>query len=130
MGGQKSFSKRLFSSRIFLILVLILSLVFLIGFAKAFWRDYLIRREINALLQEKEKWEKNKIELLNRLQEIKSPAFAEQEARLKFGLGQAGESLAIIAEPASSVATSPAKTMGEARRPVSNPAGWWQYFFK
>lgn len=123
MGGRKSFSKRLFSSRIFLVLILILSLIFLIGFGKAFWRDYLINKEINALLQEKEKWEKNKLNLLNRLQDIKSPDFAEKEARLKFGLGQPGESLVIVSDRPQAVTTTE-------QRNVKVQKGWWQYFFK
>lgn len=130
MGGRKSFLKRFFSSRIFLVLLLILAIFFVVGFAKTFWRDYQIRQEINALRQEKERWEKNKINLLNRLQEIKSPDFAEREARLKFGLGKSNESLVIIMDDQNPVTTSAGKTAKKESGPASKAIKWWQYFFE
>lgn len=104
-------------------------MVFLIGFGKAFWQDYQIKKEINQLMREKEKWEKNKLVTLDKLQEIKSGDFAEREARLKFGLGKEGEKLVIIntfVAPTSSMK----KESNTNRGVIFNPKNWWNYFFK
>lgn len=103
-------------------------MIFLIGFGKAFWQDYQIKKEINQLMQEKEKWEKNKLISLEKLQDIKSENFAEKEARLKFGLGKEGEKLVIINQ--ATVPTSIKKQDEKNARAAFNPLNWWHYFFK
>lgn len=129
MGGKRGFLRGLLKNGIFLLLIGAIAVIFLIGFGKAFWRDYQIRKEINQLMQEKEKWEKNKLVSLEKLQDIKSENFAEKEARLKFGLGKEGEKLVII--NSSGAATSSAKKeMAMSGISKFNPKNWWNYFFK
>lgn len=129
MGGNRSFFKGLFKSGIFLLLTGAVAVVFLVSFGRAFWQDYQIKKEINQLMREKEKWEKNKLVSLEKLQEIKNGGFAEREARLKFGLGKEGEKLVII--NSSAAATSSAKKEATASDITKfNPKNWWNYFFK
>lgn len=130
MGGRKSLISRIFTSRIFLVLILILVIIFLVGISKACWRDYQIQKEIKALEQEKEHWEKNKIQILNRLNEVKSQDFIEKEARLNFGLAKPGESLVIITEPVKSIAATAESTASNPSRPPSNLTNWWNYLFQ
>lgn len=104
-------------------------MIFLIGFGRAFWQDYQIKKEINQLMQEKEKWEKNKLVSLEKLQEIKSENFAEREARLKFGLGKEGEKLVII-NSSGAATSSVQKEMAMGAVSKFNPKNWWNYFFK
>lgn len=129
MGGNRGFLKSIFKSGLFLLLIVAIAVIFLIGFGKAFWQDYQIKKEINQLMQEKEKWEKNKLVSLEKLQEIKNGDFAEREARLKFGLGKEGEKLVIINSvgAATSSAKKGVKTSGAL---AFNPKNWWNYFFK
>ena len=129
MGGKRGFLKSIFKSGFFLLFVVVVAIVFLISFGKAFWQDYQIKKEINQLMQEKEKWEKNKLVSLAKLQEIKNGDFAEREARLKFGLGKEGEKLVIINSvgAATSSAKKGVKTSGTL---AFNPKNWWNYFFK
>ena len=129
MGGNTGLLKGLFKSGIFLLLAGAVAGIFLFGFIKAFWQDYQIKKEINQLMQEKEKWEKNKLVSLAKLQEIKNGDFAEREARLKFGLGKEGEKLVIINSvgAATSSAKKGVKTSGTL---AFNPKNWWNYFFK
>ncbi len=50
----------------------IFALLFIIGFFKAFVQDYTVRKQISALEQEKAQLNQNKLNLLDRLQDIKS----------------------------------------------------------
>jgi hypothetical protein len=129
MGGNRGLIKGLFKSGIFLLLVGAIAGIFLFGFLKAFWQDYQIKKEINQLMQEKEKWEKNKLISLAKLQEIKNGDFAEREARLKFGLGKEGEKLVIINSAGAAVSSTKkeVKMFGISN---FNPKNWWNYFFK
>ncbi|MBI5022697.1 MAG: hypothetical protein HZC05_00825 [Candidatus Magasanikbacteria bacterium] len=129
MGGSKGFFKGLLKSGIFLLLVGAIAGIFLFGFIKAFWQDYQIKKEINQLMLEKEKWEKNKLVSLEKLQEIKNGDFAEREARLKFGLGKEGEKLVIINSAAATV-SSTKKEVKMSNASAFNPKNWWNYFFK
>ena len=112
-----------------MLFVVVVAIVFLISFGKAFWQDYQIKKEINQLMQEKEKWEKNKLVSLEKLQEIKSGDFAEREARLKFGLGKEGEKLVII-NSAGAATSSTKKEVKMSSASAFNPKNWWNYFFK
>lgn len=129
MGGNRGFLKGIFKSGVFLLLIAAVAVIFLIGFGKAFWQDYQIKKEINQLMQEKEKWEKNKLVSLEKLQEIKNGDFAEREARLKFGLGKEGEKLVII-NSSGAVTSSAKKEVKLSSASVFNPKNWWNYFFK
>ena len=129
MEGRSSFIKGLLKNGYFLILILLLTGIFLGGFLRAFWRDYQIRKEIQNLMMEKDKWEQNKLTLVDRLKDIQSEGYIEKEARLKFGLGKEGEKLTIINRsnsPASSSSDKEART----EKTVFNPLNWWNYFFK
>ncbi len=128
MGGNRGFLKGLFKNGIFLLLAGGVAAVFLISFGKAFWQDYQIKKEINQLMLEKAKWEKNKLVSLEKLQEIKSGDFAEREARLKFGLGKEGEKLVIINNAAATSSAKKEVKTGVAL--IFNPKNWWNYFFK
>src|SRR3989338_195942 len=129
MGGNTGLLKGLFKSGIFLLLAGAVAGIFLFGFIKAFWQDYQIKKEINQLVLEKEKLEKNKLVSLEKLQEIKNGDFAEREARLKFGLGKEGEKLVII-NSAGAAASSIKKEVKMSGASAFNPKNWWNYFFK
>lgn len=129
MGGRSGIIKGLLKSGYFLILLLLLAGIFLGGFLRAFWRDYQIRREIQNLMAEKEKWEKNRFTLEERFKDIQSEGFIEKEARLKFGLGKEGEKLAIINTLNPLVASSSKKEMA-IKKTAFNLLNWWNYFFK
>ena len=112
-----------------MLLIGAVAVIFLIGFGKAFWQDYQIKKEINQLMQEKARWEKNKLVSLEKLQEIKNGDFAEREARLKFGLGKEGEKLVII-NSAGAATSSAKKEVKITSASAFNPKNWWSYFFK
>lgn len=106
------------------------AVLFFFGFMKAFLQDYAIRKEISALEREKAQLEQNKLNLLDRLQDIKSDSFVEKQARLKFGLQKPGESVILFntvnGTLDKSATSTTERTMGKT---LSNVSSWWQYFF-
>ena len=108
----------------------IFALLFIIGFFKAFVQDYTVRKQISALEKEKAQLNQNKLNLLNRLQDIKSDSFAEKEARLKFGLQKPGESVIILNDKNNALGGSEsAPPQQQSENDISNAGRWWRYFF-
>ena len=64
-------------------------------------------------------------ELLKLLEYVKSPAFAEREARLRFGLGKADEKEVVIGTP-DGPGVQP--SVPAPAQPESNPHAWWRFF--
>lgn len=69
---------------------------------------------------------KNK-ELKNKLENIQSPQFIEEEVRNKLGLGKAGETMVII--PDEKIKQILGASESAAIR-LPNWLGWWRLFFK
>lgn len=69
---------------------------------------------------------KNK-ELKNKLADIQSPQFIEEEVRNKLGLGKAGETMVIIPEEKIKQVLG---TSESAIIRLPNWLGWWKVFFK
>lgn len=69
---------------------------------------------------------KNK-ELKNKLSQIQSPEFIEQQARDKLGLGKEGETIVIIPDEKLKSVMG-ASESAEIRYP--NWLGWWKVFFR
>ena len=64
--------------------------------------------------------------LFKLLQYVKSPAFAEREARLRFGMARPGEQEVVIVPPRGT--QPPQSPAGDAKERVSNSWLWWKYF--
>lgn len=75
---------------IFIVLFVLLCL-FLISLAKEAYRNYKISKEIKNLKNEIQLLKSENIELNSLVDYLKTPNFAEKEARLKFGLKKNGE---------------------------------------
>lgn len=117
------------SSRWFLVGGVAVLLLLLTALSRAWYRDYHIRAEIERLQAETSRLEAKRLETLEFLKYVRSPAFVEEQGRRDLNLATAGESVAIISRPTST-----------ADRPVGQPAGapehsgwrnfrsWWRYF--
>lgn len=112
-------------------MICLFAILFFFGFMKAFLQDYAVRKEIRSLEHEKAQLEQNKLTLLDRLQDIKSDAFVEKEARLKFGLQKPGESVILFntAGGNGSEGEGTTSTTQTAKNVSSNAGAWWRYFF-
>lgn len=124
---RNSLAKRILTSRLFLVLLAGILLLFAIGFLKAFWQDRQIQKEIKRLEDVKAQLETMSSKLDHQLKEAESAAFVEKEARLRLGLVIPGEREVRLLEIAEKVTSSASSAAGKVK--VPNYRLWWQYFF-
>ena len=60
--NEKSFLKRFFGSRWFLVTAFVVAVLVAFGYARAYYQDYKIRQEIDSLQEQVKKLEHKKIE--------------------------------------------------------------------
>lgn len=133
MAERRSKINSILKSRYFVIILTVCLFIFLIGFAKAFWRDWQIRQEIAQLEQTRQQLEQKKIQILDYLKESEGDSYAEKEARLHFGLVKPGETAVIINDGENvnldvKLASTTFERTEESK--ISNIKKWWDYFFK
>ena len=103
-----------------------------IGTAKQALKRYQIQSEINAMQNSVTDLQTQNGQLLQILSYVKSPAYAEEQARLQFGMAKPGEHLAVIPEGTVLGASTTAQTDSDAsnaKNNTSNKWQWWNYFF-
>ena len=109
---------------------LVLAAAFAIGFGRAYYRDLAIRKEISRLEQQVQALESKKFQSLELLNQVKSPQFVEEAARLTFNLKKPGEHVAVVTGTASNgeaAEVTSASAVTDNR--LSIPGKWWYYFF-
>ena len=123
--------ERVLLSRWFLLFLLGLAIVIAISYARAYYEDYTVRREIERLQNEVGKLEKKKFASLELLQYAQSENFFEDKARTELNLKKPGEQ--VLAIPGietiklNKTAENPIiKHVDET--PLSNLQKWWYYF--
>ncbi len=123
---KQSALKRFFSSRLFLILALICAILIAFGYARAYYQDYKIRQEINALQDDVKNLEHKKLESMEILKYVTSEAFVEEKARTELNMKKPGEKVMII----KSQVEVEKKETGEPveKHLLNNPIKWWYYF--
>lgn len=120
--------KRFFGSRLFLMLALIFAIIVAFGYARAYYQDYKIRQEIRLLQEEVKHLEHKKLDSLEILKYVTSPAFVEEKARTELNLKKPGENVIVINGQFN-------EEENELNDPVekqvlNNPIKWWYYFTK
>lgn len=122
----KTFLRRFFGSRWFLITAFIAAVLVTFGYARAYYQDYKIRQEIQSLQEQVKKLEHKKLESMEILKYVTSDAFVEEKARTELNLKKPGENVLIVknqVEAEETVSNPPVeKTL------LNNPIKWWYYF--
>jgi len=98
-----------------------------IGYARAYYQDYKIKQEIRELKNEISQLERKKIESLEILDYVMSPAFVEEKARTELHMKKPGEKVAIIEGQGMVKQGEKTDNSGD-RQMISNPLKWWYYF--
>ncbi len=124
--NEKSFLKRFFGSRWFLVTALVVAVLVAFGYARAYYQDYKIRQEIDSLQEQVKKLERKKLESMDILKYVTSDAFVEEKARTELNLKKPGENVLIVKNQAESEETTQ-KTPVE-NTLLNNPIKWWYYF--
>ncbi len=126
--GGKNHWQKIFGSRWFLLVLLVVAIFVAVAYCRAYYRDYQVRQEIARLQDEVKKLESKKIETMEILQYVKSSSFIEEKARTELNLIKPGEKMAIVA----SGTKSESGELGKAKdysSDLPNPTKWWRFFF-
>jgi cell division protein FtsB len=129
MGTSKTTWRHFFASRWFMGLAIFVLVMLIVGYLRAYYQNYQIQQEIKQLQAEAAHLESKRIQTLDLLNYVKSPAYVEEKARTELNLVKDGEHMAIVnngTEARSSRQTE--TTMVQSSR-LTNPLKWWNYFF-
>jgi len=83
---------------------------------------------LNQMIEDVHKLEAKNKDLRQKLEQIKSIGFIEEQARNKLGLGRDGETVVIITEQRLKEILGASESAVISRLP--NWLGWWRLFFK
>lgn len=121
--------KSFFASRWFMLVGVILLLLLSIAYGRAYYQNYQVEQEIKRLENETIRLQAKKLETLDVLKYVQSPAYVEEKARTELNLVKNGEHVAIISGSAApSIIGQENQKMLESKN-LSNPRLWWNYFF-
>ncbi len=123
----KIFFKIFFYTPLFLLIIGLILVTLFISIGRNLVRSYEIKKETSLLKEEVQKLEGRNKELSYLINFFNTNSFAEEQARLKLGLGKPGESAIVVQGEETrnpSAAAAPAETAIN-----SNPKKWWNYFF-
>lgn len=124
---MSSTTRNFFASRLFLVILLVITTFLALLYARAYYQDYMVRQEIEALQRDIEKLNTTKLESLKILEYVNSKQFVEETARIDLNMKKEGESVLIVPqqtqEPISSVAVH-----NFSDDDLSPMAKWWYYF--
>lgn len=125
---QQSKIAQILQSRIFLFCLLGIAVLVAFSYMRAYYQDYKIRQEIQALEEEVRSLEQKKIESLEILQYVQSDAFVEEKARTELQLKKPGEKVIIYDTPVSESRDDVDESLYTHLTQASNPIKWWYYF--
>ena len=121
--------KQVFYSQWFLLGAICLVLLIIFNYGRAYYHNYQVRQEIIRLEDEVRRLQSKRLETLEILKYIQSPAFVEERARLELNLVKPGEKMALTTTtPFAGLNRQKPPAMIEQER-LANPAKWWKYFF-
>lgn len=124
---QSSGIRRFFSSRLFLIVILIITALVAFSYARVYYQDYKVRQEIESLKKRVNALDTKKIESMKILEYVMSKQFVEEKARTELNLKEPGEKVLIINDLVENNLEETNQDEG-GNAPLSNIAKWWYYF--
>ncbi|KKU26298.1 MAG: hypothetical protein UX39_C0010G0010 [Candidatus Magasanikbacteria bacterium GW2011_GWA2_46_17] len=121
--------KKIFLSRWFLAASLIAAVLVAFAYARAYYQDFQVRKEIERLQEDVRSLETKKLSALQVLDYVKSFAFVEEKARTELNLAKPGERVSVFLTTSSfaSRIRQDSGDMLEWRR-LSNYKKWARYF--
>lgn len=122
-----SFVKRLLHSKVYLWILVAIALLIVIGYTRAYYKNYLVNKQIEQIQSEIGKMEQKKIESLDILKYVMSDEFVEEKARVELNMKKPGESVAFVSPDAAQIQTSAADYSQDG---LTTPRKWFNYFFR
>ncbi|HBU07186.1 MAG TPA: hypothetical protein DEB09_03820 [Candidatus Magasanikbacteria bacterium] len=123
---EQSFVRRFFASRMFLIVAFVIAVLVALGYARAYYQDYKINQEIEALQTQVKSLEHKKLESMEILKYVTSPEFVEEKARNELNMKKPGENVLVIDGLVESNKTK--QTGPVENNDLNNQTKWWYYF--
>lgn len=120
--------KRFFYSYWFLFLMVGIFFIFSVAFARSYYQDYQVKKEIDRLKNEAAILEEKKFKSFELLAYFKSDEFLEKRARLEMNLVKPGEQVAVVKGLNEETGGQTKDNMLKSDLP--NYKKWWDYFFK
>jgi cell division protein FtsB len=118
--------KKIIMSFPFISCAIVLAAVWVgVSLTREILRNRSIDMEIQRIEAEAQSLEVKNLEILNLVKQFEDADFLEREARLKLGLQKEGEKVVVINKSGNG-----SETVGNGGENLSNPAMWWNYFFK
>lgn len=108
----------------------VLLVFFIVAFARIFFKDYELRKEISRVEQDVARLEKRKIESLDMLKRLQSDVYIEERARRELQVVRPGEKVLVatgLVVTSSAAKNEESESIGTE---LSNWKRWWYYFFK
>jgi cell division protein FtsB len=134
-----SFWKKLFFSRFFLFLGIIILGFYFFSISKESYKHYKISQEVENLKQEIKKIEDKKMQTKKLIQYLKTESFQERQARLELGMKKPDEKVVILSNALEKIENKNnvmninfenKKDLEENNQKIINPIRWWMYFSK
>lgn len=127
-GKRKGFwSKVPFQAAALIVVVIVFSLGS--ALSKELYREYKIKKEIDALKAEIQSMEKDNYELSQLIAYYQTDEYKEAEARKRLNLKADGEQVVMIDEKEKSAEEVKAETEAQKQAQLPNRTKWWNYFF-
>ena len=131
MKNKESKKAAIFTSKVILLLGVVILVLFSISLTREIVRKIEINQEINALAGEVEMLEAKNAELADLIQYLNSTSWQEKEARSKLNLQKPGEGvIAILGGGQETVTVDKDGQVVQEQENLSNPFKWFKYFFE
>lgn len=127
MPSENNF-KRFFLSRWFLLGGIVVALFIAFVYARAYYQDYQVRREIQNLQDEVKRLKTKKLEMLELLRYVKSTDFVEEKARTELNLAKPGEHVAIFGSDTPELSGGQVEERVVELDKTLNYIKWWRFF--
>lgn len=121
--------KRYLYSPWFLAAVFGAAVILAFNVARTAYQNYQVKQAIDHLQDEVHRLESKKLETMQVLKYVRSPAFIEDRARLEFNLGAPGEKMMLVNTSSAALVRGQNPAPMVEQEHVSNPVKWWRYFF-
>lgn len=119
-------------SKWFLVVVLFVLFFISTSLVKEYYRSYQINKEIALLKEQISELEYDNQETSDFVEYLKTDRYFQEQARLKFGLKEAGEKVVVLKghdEQGEEVVDDYIVFQQEKEKEKTNPSKWFAYFF-
>jgi len=131
IGGNKNSNQSTWKNKFFFLLLIIILIFFIYNYTKTWIQSSEINKEIVSIESNINNLEDKNVKLQELIEYFNSTAYIEERARRDLGLKKEGEKVAIVNnQNIKEISPSKNKKTTTSSAQSSNPAKWWNYFFK